>query len=275
MRTRLVVLAGLLALTACGQRQDAVGPPAPQLPDDGDALVLRVAVGGGFAPAGTAPTELPAVSVYRDGRVLSNGPVIAIYPAPAWPNVQVNRVDEDTLAELVQAAQDAGVAGTADLGDPQIADARTTSITLATADGTDTRDVYALTEAVGDPSLTDEQATARQDLADLVDRLLALTESEPLGRYTPTAVAAFASAYVPGDPALVRDPVAWPGPPLPGEAVTPDVGCALATGEQAAALVTAAQAADTVTPWTDGAGTWTVVFRPLLPDETGCDDVTG
>lgn len=108
-----------------------------------------------------------------------------------------------------------------------------------------------------------------------MDRLTSLTASEPLGPYTPTAVAAFARAYVPGDPQLQRDPVAWPGPPLPGEAVAPGTGCTVATGDQATALVTAAQAADTLVPWTDGASTWAVTFRPLLPDETGCADVTG
>ncbi len=88
MRTRLVVLTSLLALAACGQ-QGSGGPRDPQLPDDGDALVLRVTQSGGFAPEAD-PAPLPWISVYRDGRVLSQGPVAAIYPPFAWPNVQVN-----------------------------------------------------------------------------------------------------------------------------------------------------------------------------------------
>lgn len=284
-RRVLVVLVAGLALAGCaepgggsgspGTSSPATSSPAAELPDDGDALVLRVAQGGGFAPIDADLAGVPLVSVYRDGRVLSNGPVVAIYPAPAWPNIQVNRVDDATLTELVQAAQDAGVAGDADLGEPQIADARTTTITLSTADGTSTRDVYALTEAVGDPSLTDEQTAARQALGDLVDQLTDLTATEALGPYTPTAVAALARTYVPGDPALTRDPVTWPGPALPGEAVGADTGCTVATGDQAAAVTTAAQAADTLTPWVDGGATWSVSFRPLLPDETGCADLAG
>ena len=35
----------------------------------------------------------------------------------------------------------------------------------------------------------------------------------------------------------------------------------------------AAQAADTLTSWTSEGQTWTVTFRPLLPDETGCADL--
>lgn len=278
-----------VVLTACGQPAGGSGSPAPSssaasgsdaapapdLPTDGDALVLRVTVSGGFAPAGaTDPAPLPVVSVYRDGRVLSQGPQIAIFPPPAWPNVQVNRVDEATLTELVQAAQDAGVTGTADLGDPSIADARTTSITLATAAGTSTRDVYALTEATGDPGLTDEQTTARQQLAGLVDRLTGLSGTESLGSYTPTAVAAFAGPAPTADPSTPRQPVVWPGPPLPGEPTATGLACTVATGEQATTVVAAAQQADTQTPWTDGGTTWSVLLRPLLPDETGCADLT-
>jgi hypothetical protein len=287
MRRRATLLGAALVLTACGQPAGDTGSPAtsspaaaPQLPADGDALVLRVTQTGGFAPAaGTDPAPLPLVSVYRDGRVLSQGPQIEIYPAPAWPNVQVNRVDEATLTELVQAAQDAGVTGTADLGAPSIADARTTSITLATAAGSSTRTVQALTEAVGDPALTAEQTAAREQLADLVDRLTGLSAGEAVGSYTPTAVAAFAgtapAADPTADPSTPRDPVPWPGPTLPGEPAGPGIGCTVATGEQGAAVVSAAQAADAQTPWTDGTSTWSILFRPLLPDETGCRDLIG
>ncbi|SCX56385.1 hypothetical protein SAMN03159343_3401 [Klenkia marina] len=285
MRTRaaLAVAGALLVLAGCAQPGGTGGSgstgstgaeaTAPELPTDGDALVLRVTQDGGFTPAGADIALLPLVSVYRDGRVLSNGPVVAIHPAPAWPDVQVNRVDEATLTELVQAAQDAGVTDTADLGDPSIADARTTTVTLGTAEGTTDRTVYALTEAIGDPALSAEQTAARERLADLVERLTDLTATEALGPWTPTAVAALTGPYSP-DPSIAREPVAWPGPALPGEDLGVGVGCTVATGEQAAAVVAAAQGADALTPWTDGTSTWAITFRPLLPDETGCADLT-
>ncbi|SDH15048.1 hypothetical protein [Klenkia brasiliensis] len=271
MRTRLVVLTSLLALAACGQQ--GTGGPAPQLPDDGDALVLRVVETGGSGP-GFDPAPLPFVTVHRDGRVLSLGPVAAIYPPFAWPNVQLHRVDDAVLAELVQAAQDAGVTGTADLGDPQIADARTTSITLVNDQGTTTRDVPALREGIGAPSLTAEQTAARRALVALVDRLRDLATTGRPESYRPTAVAAVARPWTPVDGPLPEQPaVSWPGPALPGEPIAPGVGCALATGEQAAALVRAATSASTLTPWTDGGRTWAVTFRPLLPHESGCADL--
>jgi hypothetical protein len=261
------VLGSVLALTACGPKDS---PAAPG--DDPDALVLRVTQGGGYTAPGADLGRLPLVSVYRDGRVITEGPVVAIYPAPAWPNVQVTRLDDDAVTDLVDAALDAGVTATGDLGSPGLADATTTTITLVTAAGTSTREVYALQEGQGDPALTADQAAARTALADLVDRLTGVQGDGE--SYEPSAVAALAGSYV-ADPDLARDPVTWPGAPLPGESVAPGIGCTVSAGAQASAVRSAAQDADGLTPWTDGSATWAVTFRPLLPDESGCADLAG
>ncbi|MEI4273430.1 hypothetical protein TEK04_17045 [Klenkia sp. LSe6-5] len=271
-----VVLGAVLALAACGQPAGSSGAPAPSgvgLPAADDALVLRVEQVGGFTVAGAELSRLPSVSVYADGRVLSPAPVAAIYPAPAWPAVQLTRVDDAELADLLQAALDAGVTDTADLGTGGLADATTTVVTVTTAEGTSRREVYALREAQGAPSLTAEQVAARQELAGLVDRLdeVVATSGE---LWSPTAVAALASTYT-ADPVVTAEPVAWPGPELPGEPVGAGFGCTVATGDLAAAVVAAAQRATSATPWVDGDATWSVAFRPLLPDEGGCADLTG
>ncbi|HET9140343.1 hypothetical protein, partial [Actinophytocola sp.] len=66
----------------------------------------------------------------------------------------------------------------------------------------------------------------------------------------------------------------WPGPALPGESIGPETGCVVATGDQARAVMAAARDASAATPWRSGGKTWTVALRPLLPDETGCADLT-
>ncbi|SDP10033.1 hypothetical protein SAMN05660199_03150 [Klenkia soli] len=266
----LAVLGSSAALAACAQGS---GAPAAT-PADPDALVLRVTQGGGYTAPGADLGRLPLVSVYRDGRVITEGPVAAIYPGPAWPNVQVARIDADAVTDLVDAALDAGVTATGDLGSPGIADATTTTITLITADGTSTREVYGLREGQGDPALTTEQAAARTALADLVDRLTAPAAEQETEAYQPTAVAALAGSYTAED-GLERDPVSWPGAALPGESAAPGLGCTVSTGDEATAVTAAAQDADALTPWTDGGSTWAVTFRPLLPDETGCADLAG
>jgi hypothetical protein len=281
----LAVLALVLLLAACAERSDAGGSPAPEspaptaaLPEDGDVLVLEVAFTGGFVTPDMLASRLPVVSVYADGRVLSEGPVVAIYPGPAWPNVQLQQTDRETVQRLVDDALAAGVGDTTDLGSPPIADAPSTRFTVTTAEGTTVREAYALSEGTGATSgLTADQQAARAELAELLAELTDLPATlDAAGPYEPSAVAALARPWTAEpDPAVGERPaVPWPGPALPGEPVVADLTCVVATGEQAAALTTAARAADQLTPWTtpDGA-VWAVTFRPLLPQETGCTDL--
>ena len=281
------VLGLALLLSACaeGGPDTAAPSPGPALPDEPAALVLQVEHTGGFVSPETTIGRLPMTSVYADGRVVSNGPVAAIYPGFAWPNVQVQQADPEQVQALVQRALDAGVADTADLGTPALADAPSTRFTAVTAGGTLVREVYALGMADDDPALTDAQRAARAELAELSAELtdlpqtLAPQDTAP-GSYEPAAVAVLARPWTApdGDPTVgppLDQPAAdWPGPALPGEPVGPDLGCAVATGDQARAVVEAARDANTMTPWVTGDGArWSVTFRPLLPHESGCADL--
>jgi hypothetical protein len=282
---------GLLLLCACAQRAGgtAADPTEPGLPGAADELVLQVSHTGGFVTPEMLAARLPLVSVYADGRVLTEGPVVAIYPGPAWPNVQVQQIDRAAVHTLVERARAAGVTDSADLGMPPLADAPSTRFTLATATETTVREVYALTEADGlgpDSGLTGEQLAARRELRGLLDQLTDLPGTlgadavAPAAAYEPAAVAALARPWTTtGDePELVQPDARWPGPALPGAPAgpLPDLGCVTATGEQARAVVTAARAANSLTPWaTDDGARWSVTFRPLLPHETGCADLTG
>jgi hypothetical protein len=281
----------VLLLSACAARGGAGAAPAPTeptasttLPDDGGALVLQVTAVGGFVPPEMLAGRLPLVSVYADGRVISEGPTTAIYPGAAWPNVQLQQIDRGTVQTLADHALAAGVAETTDLGNPGIADAPTTRFTLTTADGTTVREVYALTEGAGSPSgLTDEQRAARAELADLLTELTDVPvtlgpEGQAPAPYEPTSVAALVRPWTAaeGDPTVgEQSELTWPGPALPGEAVAPDVTCVVATGDQARVVEDAARGATQLTPWSTGDGArWWVGFRPLLPHETGCADLT-
>lgn len=274
-----MALALLLALGACAQRGGGTGggtSAGPYAPDD---LVLQAAWTGGFVAPQVLAGRLPLVSVYGDGRVLTEGPVTAIYPGPALPNLQVTRIDPARVQDLVQRALDAGVGDTGDLGTPGIADAPSTRFTVFTGLETIQREVYALREAgEGAPGVTPEQAAARAELAAFLDELTGLSAagSEP---YTGDAVAAVVSPYTSAEePELVPPDTAWPGPALPGEPLNAPLGlgCVVATGDQATAVLEAARSANALTPWTsaDG-GRWSLTFRPLLPHETGCADLTG
>ncbi|MCZ2816592.1 hypothetical protein [Modestobacter sp. VKM Ac-2984] len=289
-----------LLLTACAERGGTgAAPPGPSgetptesetvsLPEGEDALVLQVADVGGFTTPEMLAARLPIVTVYADGRVITQGPVPDIYPAPAWPNVQVQQVDQATVRELAERALDAGIAETADLGSPPLADATSTRFTLNTAERSLQREVYALRESTGglpgEPDaggITEEQEEARAQLQDLLDDLTDLSqtlysEGQTPESYRPEAVAALARPWTePGDE-LSHPELPWPGPALPGEPIAPGVTCVTATGDQAQAVADAARDATALTPWVGAEGErWSITFRPLLPHESGCADLTG
>lgn len=106
-----LVLTALLLTTACAQRDPAGASPAtpgaptspsapvshgvPAAPAEG--LVIEVAHTGGFVTPEMLASRLPLVSVHADGRVITQGPRIEIFPPPALPALQVQHVDEDAV----------------------------------------------------------------------------------------------------------------------------------------------------------------------------------
>ncbi|TDC49082.1 hypothetical protein E1258_27435 [Micromonospora sp. KC207] len=274
-RMRVAVLPLLLLTGACAQ-QDApsgAGEPAAAYPDD--VPVVRMAYTGGFVSPITLATRLPAVSVYGDGRVIAEGPVPAIYPGPALPNVQVAKIDAGAVAELVAQARAAGVGTAQDLGTPSITDVAATRFTVRGPVGTEELEVYALAEATGPESgLSAEQRAARDRLRAFAEKLTGLSGTDPQ-LYQPTAVVAVAQKWTAGGEVGKQAEVAWPGPELPGESIGDGLGlgCVTVTGAAVRQLLDAAGTANAATPWTSGGKRWTVALRPLLPDETGCGDL--
>ncbi|UOY01412.1 hypothetical protein [Blastococcus sp. PRF04-17] len=278
---RPAALAVLLLLSACGARGTADEAPEPSSAEPAPAagLVLRVDQTGGFVMPSAAVGRLPVVAVYADGQVITQGPVPAIHPGPALPNVQVQEIDQAQVQDVVDRALAAGVAETGDLGSPPVADAFTTRFTLVTADDTYVREVYALWETPEGGSaqgVTADQAAARDRLAELLNSLTDLGMTDTTA-YEPSAVAVITAPWTdPGD-GLDYPAMPWPGPELPGAPLPgpPGFSCATVTGTEVAPLLEAAAGATQLTPWTTPDGDrWSVTFRPLLPDESGCEDLT-
>jgi hypothetical protein len=274
-----VVLLGLVggcAQPGPGGRGPGPGPgPGTYQPDD---VVLRVDLVDGFIPREYLVTRLPKVSVYGDGRVITGGPVIDIYPYPALPNVLVQTISPAGVNALVVGALDHGVGNGADVGQPNIMDAASTRFTVLTDEGPLVSSANALFE--GDGGLTAAQRSARSALRDLLDDLADLSktlgpdavgEQEP---YQPKVLAAVSREWTAPDSteAPAQPERAWPGPTLPGGPVgtIPGVGCVTVTGDDLDTVLDAARSADVLTPWTSDGRKWLVGFRPLLPEETSC-----
>ncbi|WP_327025292.1 hypothetical protein [Micromonospora sp. NBC_01739] len=277
----------LLASAACGQQAaDGAGDSgAPEKSYSADAVVFRMDHVGGFTTPAMLATRLPAISVYGDGRVITQGPVNLVYPGPALPNLQVGTISTDELENLIKAAREAGVGKVSDLGSPPVADVPATRFTIFDGTSTEQLEVQALdmgAEPGADPGqgVTAEQQAARDKLRAFAESLT--TETGPLGKattdtqaYAPTAVAAVAEDYVTNSEVGDQPEAAWPGPALPGAELSKDLGlsCVTATGDQAKQVLAAAASANTATPWVSEGKQWTVHLRPLLPDETDCGDL--
>ncbi|BCJ74292.1 hypothetical protein CS0771_38360 [Catellatospora sp. IY07-71] len=250
----------------------------------GDTVALRIDHAGGFVPPAFNLTRLPEISVYADGRVITQGPVTMIYPPAALPNLQVQRISTGDVQKLVQLAVAAGVGKQGvDYGTPQVADLPNARFTVTTADGVQRTEVYALMDNMEPAAgLTPAQIDARKKLLDLMKAVTdlpttlgakAVSASEP---YKPVKVAAIATPWqAPGDGTSAGPEIAWPGPALPGASQGEglNLGCVVAEGKDADAVMSAAAQATSLTPWTSGGKSWTVSIRPLLPDETGCESL--
>src|SRR4029077_727826 len=167
-----------------GTPSDPITHPA------GDALVLRIATGGGFLAPGAAFSQLPSLSIYGDGRVIAPGAVPAIYPGPALPPLLVTRLNEAGVQAVLSEVLSTGLFAESrnfDGASAVIADAGTTVFTLH-ADGRDvTVSVYAL--GALDPSqpragISDDELAAHRALGQLSSRLATLESWLPASSWS-------------------------------------------------------------------------------------------
>lgn len=303
-------LAATLLLAGCGQgtppaatTATAPSPTSNDRASTPEAPVLRVEDVGGFTTASASLARVPAVSVYADGRVITAAPVATSSGGapPALPVLVVHDVGPGGVDRLVGLARDAGVGTDALLGRPGIADATTTRFTVQIDGAEATTEAYALREITGSTEqevgapgpdagfipgdglssdLTPAQQDARQHLVELRDALVDVEatlggDAGPSAPYQPSALAVLAVPLVPGT-AGEQQPLPWPGPALPGAPLgASEATCVVAQGAALGRALTAAGDADVTRLWSSGGSSWTLTFRPLLPDERGCADLGG
>jgi phage tail protein X len=248
-------------------------------------IVLRVETGGGFVTPQYNLTRLPEFTLYGDGNVIVNGPMIEIYPQPAMPNLQTAAISQADVARVLLAAKDAGLfANNVDYGQPGITDVGTTTITI-NADGKNyTSSIYALgfeqmPEGGTVDGLTTAQVKARNALTAFtaktgdLDTFLGTTLKWQ--QYAYTSLAVFSQVADPANPIYDTTEVQpnrleWPLADLStmGEAVQPEgFRKAVVTGDDLAKLQPLLSQATQITLWKSGDHEYYLSFRPLLPDE--------
>lgn len=269
------------------------GSPAPTGPDGPSvtptpsgstgALILRVTTEGGFIGPAANLAAVPAVSVYADGRILTPGPVDAIYPGPLVPPVAIRDVGAAGAQAIVAAIRTAGL-DKASTGGPGIPGDTGATVFAVTLDGSTTTTRLALGGGApgpggpGGPGASSDPATAAA--RDLLARLSDPSEtwgaaSAPQKTLVPAGYLVYVAPGAPGDQTVPQAPVAWPlATPLGafGVPAVPDRGIAglrqgAVLGPDVSTLAPILSRATTITPFTSGGSAFTLYVRPLLPDE--------
>jgi len=285
-RIGLALLSTALLVSACGRLNDDGGSTGSgggiDHPTGADQLVLRIEYQGGFVPYEYNLKRVPGWSLFGDGTVIVEGPVIEIYPGPAMPNLQAFTLTEEAVQTILEAARDAGLMdGDATYGYPCIADAADTVFTVTAGGTTSVVSAYAL--EFSDPApdaCPDVDTEARAELLEFSRMIGDLQSWLPEGSigaeqpYEPTEMRVYVLPYQ-GEPELPQNETEWPlSEPLVafGEPVADgnEARCGVVSGDDLAELLPLAQQANELTPWTSGGEQYRLIFRPLLPDEHTC-----
>lgn len=143
MRSTSALLVILLLVAACGG-----GDTGGEGDNDPDRPVLQIHWEGGFAPLESIYGRGPIYTLLGDGRLIYEGPVIAIYPGPLLPNYQVTRLDLDQVGEILDLVEEIGLPRMTeevdDSASAQVADATTEVLTYWDESGVHRYAVYAL-----------------------------------------------------------------------------------------------------------------------------------
>jgi len=281
-RRALTLLAlAALTLTACGDDDNEEVTTKPDPPSgDPTEVIFQAATGGGLVPPGSRLAEIPEISIYGDGRVILLGPTTLEFPGSALPNLQQGFLSSPDLDELRRGIEAAGLLDDEppDYGVPGITDAPTTVVTVTVDGEKRTVSAYALDFDEGDDQLEPGQREARRALRALVRGLDADLATET---YEADAVAVFVRPNE-AEPGTADAPAPathdWPLGDLAG-AGEPYEGfdntrCLVLTGADADTVLTAAGDAKEGDLWRSGGGEYALVFRPLLPNESSCADLS-
>ncbi len=284
VRPAAASLALFLALSACADAP--VDPGAGDGIDHSTArndLLVRVGSQGGFTPIEWTYTNVPNFALYGDGTLVLPGAQIEIYPSPALPAISSRRIDEAGVQAILDEALDAiaTIPGDLhDLGFMEMADVPTTVLTVSAGGVDRTIRAYGLGELSERPEgMPEEEYRARLRLHELVTKLGTLETWLPEGSlgpeaaYEASAARLFIASYRKVD--LPQDPSPWPleGALADFGDTTDDLGlyrCGVVEGSDWTTVREMASRANQLTPWTDAGTKFSILFRPLLPDENGC-----
>jgi hypothetical protein len=288
---RLARPAALLAIAAvaaaCVGSAGAAGQSPSPKPEDPDKVIFRVSWEGGFVTPETLLGRMPIVAVYADGRVITLGPVPAIYPGPLMPNLQEQTLSPEGLERLIALAREKNLLKDVKYDFPGIADAADTVLEI-NLDGKSYRlTAYALAEsgiggevapAIEVPPADTAGRAAMREFIDALTQIPAddfVDEQHAFGyqalRLYVTKAAVVEDSEFPGE----QPPVAWPlddlataGEPVANSPV--GARCLVVEGDDLATIKPLLEGANQLTVFESESEHYSLIPRPLYPDESGC-----
>ena len=288
--SRLARPAALLAVAvmaaACVGGAGAAGPTPSPDPEDPDQVIFRVSWEGGFVTPEMLLGRLPVIAVYADGRVITLGPVPAIYPGPFMPNLLEQTLSKEALASLIQLARDKDLLKDVKYDFPGIADAADTVLEI-NLDGKSYRlSAYALAEAVDGgvaPAIEVPPAdvAGRAAMREFIDALTGMPADSFVDeqhayafhalRLYVTKAAIVENSEFPGE----QPPIVWPlddlataGEPVENSPV--GARCLVVEGDDLATIKPMLEGANQLSVFASEGEFYSLIPRPLYPDESGC-----
>jgi hypothetical protein len=228
--------------------------------------------------------RLPIVVVHADGRVITQGPVPAIYPGPLMPNLQERTISAAALERLIALAREKDLLRTVHYDYPGIADAPDTVLEIE-LDGKSYRvSAYALAEVaidLPDSGLDQAAIDGRAALREFIDALTGIPASDFVDEEHPFTfeglrIYAGNAVIVPDSELPGEQPaIDWPLDDLAtaGDAVdnSPiDVRCQVVDGDDLDEVLPLLQAANSLQTFRSGDELHSLIIVPLYPGETGC-----
>jgi hypothetical protein len=271
---------------ACVGGAGAAGPTPSPKPEDPDKVIFRVSWEGGFVTPEMLLGRLPVIAVYADGRVITLGPVPAIFPGPFMPNLLEQTLSKEALDSLIQLARDKDLLKDVTYDFPGIADAADTVLEI-NLDGKSYRlSAYALAEAVDGgvaPAIEVPPAdvAGRAAMREFIDALTQVPADDFVDeqhsydfqalRLYVTKAAIVEDSEFPGEQA----PIAWPlddlataGEPVENSPI--GARCLVVEGDDLATVLPLFEGANQLSVFESEGEFYSLIPRPLYPDESGC-----
>jgi hypothetical protein len=270
----------ILLLAACSEPSaspsaspSAAPTAAPSAPPNMNLAVVRIEQTGGMMPPWETLRWYPMVAFYADGRLITQGPQVELYPGPALPNLQVTRFSQDAINQVLQWAAQAGLQGPDRQLGPMILDAGSTLFTVPSPAGTHHT-------SVTDLSANDPEIGALREFMDVMTGLRQWLADYVASDDMPYLFERLRVISFPADPANLPDPnfaqtVEWPlsSPASRGQSwgEPADYRCwELATDELETVRPLFAQANELTLYLADDDVAYQFYLHPLLPDDEAC-----